>query len=139
MLEAGILQDEHLRDDCHWSAIIKNESGKLENIGIDEMPNSPFVAHRTGGTCLLIRREVLQKLKQPYQKFEYDEQQLKLLRSEDIYFSDNIRNAGFNIWIDPQSVCHHFHVLDILDIFAIAIQAKEAGYEEAKADYKVVV
>jgi GT2 family glycosyltransferase len=118
--------------DCYWSPIIKNESGKLENIGIDEMPKKQFKAHRTGGTCLLLRRDALQKLEPPYQKFEFNEHQTKLLRSEDIYFSDKLREAGFDIWIDPESICHHFHTQDILDIFAVAIQAKKMGHEEAK-------
>jgi hypothetical protein len=126
MLMLGVVQNEPAQMDLYWSPILM-KAGHLEHIGIDELPKTPFVAHRTGGTCLLIRRDVLEKLKPPYQKFEFDEQQIKLLRSEDIYFADQIREAGFPIWIDPESICHHFHVLDILDMFAIAIQAKEMG------------
>lgn len=139
---AGVTPIKRKREDtvdCYWSPIVKNEDGDLENIGIDEMPASLFKAHRTGGTCLLLRRDVLEKLEPPYQKFEFNEHQTKLVRSEDIFFSDKLIEAGFDIWIDPSSVCHHFHVEDILDIFAIATQAKKMGYEEAKRDYKCQV
>lgn len=137
LLERGILQNEVIKNILYWTPILKT-GGKLDNIGIDEMPNSPFIAHRTGGTCLLLRRDVLEKLKPPYQKFEFDEKRINLLRSEDFYFSDQIREAGFDIWIDPGSRCHHFHTLDILDMFEIAIQAKELGYKEAENDYKIL-
>jgi len=123
----------------YWSPIIKNEDGKLDNIGIDEMPSAPFVAHRTGGTCLLVRRDVLEKIKPPYQKFEFNERQTKLVISEDMFFIDKITAAGFKIWVDPQSVCHHFHTLDILDMFEIAMQAKQMGYEQAEKDYKIQI
>jgi hypothetical protein len=139
MIRMGIIQNEPIIMDLHWSAIIKNEEGKLENIGIDELPGTLFKAYRTGGTSILVSREVLEKLKSPYQKFEFDESNTKLLRSEDFYFSDKIREAGFDIWIDPTSVCHHFHVLDILDLFSAIIQAKQKGFEEAKSKHKVVV
>lgn len=119
----------------YWSPILMID-GKMEHIGYDELPKRPFIAHRTGGTGLLIRRDVLVKLKPPYQKFEFDEQNINLLRSEDFYFTDQIRQAGFDIWIDPESVCHHWHVLDILDMFAVAIQSYEQGYEQARKELK---
>lgn len=138
LLGQDIIQNNVIKNILYWSPIVKNDEGKLENIGVDEMPGAPFIAHRTGGTGLLLKREVLEKLEPPYQKFEFDEKQINLLRSEDIYFSDKIRKAGFDIWIDPQSVCHHFHTLDILDTFEIAIQAKQMGYDEAEKDYKIL-
>jgi len=134
----GIVQNEDIKNILYYSPIIMNEDGKLENIGIDELPETPFIAHRTGGTYLLIRREVLEKIKPPYQKFEFDEKQINLLRSEDIYFSDKIRQAGYDIWIDPKCVCHHFHTQDILDTFGIAMEAWQQGYDEARKEFKIV-
>jgi hypothetical protein len=125
-LQAGIVRNEQLFLDCMWSAIIKEGAG-MDNIGIDELPSKPFIAHRTGGTCLLIRRQVLEKLKPPYQMFEFGPEHINVTRSEDIYFSDQIREAGYDIWIDPESVCHHFHRWDLLDVFSIAMQAKQMG------------
>lgn len=138
LLGQGIVRNEHIKNVLYWSPIVKNDKGELENIGVDELPGSLFVAHRTGGTGLMLRRDVLEKLKPPYQKFEFDEKQINLLRSEDVYFSDKLREAGFDIWIDPKSICHHFHTLDILDMFQIAIEARQMGYDEAMKDYKIL-
>ena len=125
--------------DLHWSAIIKNEAGKLENIGIGELPKKPFKAVRTGGTGLLVRRDVLEKIEPPYQITTDNESHTDIKLSEDIYFSEKVRDAGFDLWVDPTVQCSHFHTTDILEIFMIAMQAKKAGYEEAKADFKVVI
>lgn len=112
-----------------WNTIVTapghtKDKPKLENIGVDERPKKLYKCWRAGGTGLLIHREVLQKLKPPYQKTVYNETWTDVLTSEDIYFSDKIRQAGFDIWVDPETVCHHFHKLDILDVFSVYLQAK---------------
>ena len=108
---------------CMWSPVIKKENGELENIGIGEMPKKPFIAQRTGGTTLLIERRVINDLKPPYQRSTYNSNWTNISLSEDRYFSDKIREAGYNIWIDPETVCHHYHKIDLLDLFAIGMKA----------------
>ena len=124
--------------DLLWSAVIKRPDGKLDNIGVDELPEKPFKAYRVGGTCMLIARHVLEKLEPPYRKVDYNDSWTDVKLSEDMYFSDKIREAGFDIWCDPLIACHHFHNLDILDVFQIAIEAKRMGYEQAEKDYKIL-
>ena len=58
---------------------------------------------------------------------------------EDIYFSEKVREAGFDLWVDPAVQCHHFHTIDILEVFMIAMQAKKMGYQQAKAEIKAIV
>jgi hypothetical protein len=115
--------------DCYWNTILMKD-GKMQNIGIDELPKKPFVAHRMGGTCLMIERRVLEKLKEPYQKFEFKANQIDLNRSEDVYFCDQIRDAGFEILVDPDCYCHHYHRWDLLDVFSMTMQAKGFGIRE---------
>lgn len=103
---------------CMWSAVVEND-GKKENIGIDELPKKPFRVYRTGGNCLLIRRDVLMKLKPPFQITTYNKLWIGVELSEDYYFSDKIREAGYEIWCDPAVVSHHYHYFDLLNIFAI--------------------
>ena len=121
-----------------WSVVIKKPDGKMDNIGVDEVPKGLFKVHRTGGTCMLIEWKVLEKLKPPYQITTYNDTVTDVTLSEDMYFSDKIREAGFDIWCDPEVVCHHFHSQDILDVFSIAIQAKQTGYDEALRDHKIL-
>lgn len=138
LIERGIIRNEKIKIDCHWNAIVKNGE-RMENIGIDELPKKLFKAYRVGGTGLLVRRDVLEKLKPPYQVTTYNDSYTGVTLSEDIYFSNKVREAGFDIWVDPAVQCHHFHKLDIWELFLVAMQAKKMGYEEAKAKYKVVI
>lgn len=109
---------------CMWSAMVDNK-GQLANIGIGELPKKLFKAERAGGTTLLISRKVLEKLKPPYQKTVFNDKFTDVVKSEDIYFCDKVKEAGFDIYIDPTVVCHHYHRFDLLDIFSVWKQAKQ--------------
>ncbi len=109
---------------CMWSVVHKTDE-KRDYYGIDELPAKPFIADRVGGTTLLISRRVLQKLKPPYQKTEYNETITGVKLSEDYDFCEKIKAAGFDIWVDPTCICSHYHVIDILDIFAIYKQSRQ--------------
>lgn len=53
---------------------------------------------RVGGGCLLIQRKVFEKIKPPW--FSIVEGPNGYL-SEDFYFCEKAREAGFEIWLDP--------------------------------------
>lgn len=118
----------------------KCHSSKLEkpflNIGIDELPMGLFKAGRVGGTTVLVSRQCLEKLEKPYQKVTYNDDCTDVTLSEDVYFCDNIRKAGFDIWVDPVVMCNHYHNFNLLDLFALYMQTKarfqvkEAAEEE---------
>jgi len=113
---------------CMWSAIVKNkQSGGFENVGIDELPKKLFKADRTGGTTLLVSRKALSELKPPYQQTHYNKDWTNVDLSEDFDFCDKLHAAGFDIWIDPNEVCHHYHLLDILDVFEAYRKALKLG------------
>jgi GT2 family glycosyltransferase len=119
---------EELR--CMWSVVLDDpdEPDNMSVLGIDELPKKLFKAKRVGGTTLLIRRDVLEKLTPPYQKSTFNEDITQQIESEDYFFSDKIRKAGYTIFVDPDVICHHYHITDHLDIFA----AYRAGIEEGK-------
>jgi hypothetical protein len=94
-----------------WNVVV----GTCGNMPLNELPEKPFRANRVGGSCLLIKREVLEKLKKPYQKPTYDEDYVQFKQSEDYYFCQNILDAGYDIWVDPTVMCHHFHIEDYFD------------------------
>lgn len=62
---------------------------------------------RCGTSCLLIKREVFEKLEKPYFKFEFSEDGVTPVRSEDLYFCDKSKEAGFEIWCDSSVICNH--------------------------------
>lgn len=63
---------------------------------------------RCGASCLLIKREVFEKLEKPYFDTILDEDGIKTKKSEDLYFCDKVHEAGMEIWCDTSVICNHF-------------------------------
>jgi hypothetical protein len=104
----------------HWSAMLpaEREGDPPKRIRFeDELPKGLFKAHQTGGTTILIRRDVLEKLKPPYQQATYNDDVTWWRMTEDFYFCRKIREAGYDIWIDPEVKCHHLHQFDLLEFY----------------------
>lgn len=121
---AGITPIVRVGDEikCQWNVVLDSKQ-KDKLLGIDELPNKPFKVDRVGGTTMLVRRDVLEKLKKPYQISHFNSDCTNIDFSEDYYFCDKVRELGFDIWIDPDVVCHHYHNFDLLDIFSIYEQS----------------
>ncbi|HUT44908.1 MAG TPA: hypothetical protein VMX36_01435 [Sedimentisphaerales bacterium] len=123
------LTDEHTED---------NPQFEIYQVG--ELPKRLFKCYRTGGTGLLVQRNVLERLKPPYQMTTYNETWTGVVKSEDTYFSDLIRKAGFEIWADGNTVCHHYHRLDILDMVAVMMSLlHEKSMKEDPLHAKIVM
>lgn len=103
-----------------WNVVPEGGKG---NMPINQLPKEPFKADKVGGTTILVHRRVLEKLEPPYQKPTYDENHIEFKQSEDYYFCDKIRAAGFNIWVDPTIMCHHWHTMDMMMIVQMIIRA----------------
>lgn len=93
-------------DNC-FSHVDRDESGKIvkthvvrRNTGLQEL-------FRCGASCILIKREVFEKLPVPYFLFVPNDDNTEHVRSEDIYFCDQAREAGFKIFCDTDVVCNH--------------------------------
>jgi GT2 family glycosyltransferase len=112
---------------CMWSVIVDDpdQADNMSCLGIDELPKKLFKAKRVGGTTILIRRDVLERLEPPYQKSTFNEDMTGQTDSEDYYFSDKIREAGYVIWVDPDVRCHHYHKFDLLDVFSVYLESRD--------------
>lgn len=91
-------------------------------IGADWCPKSvPLPVELTETTCvagsaLLVKREVLEKLKSPCFKIEYKEvtdEGRCYDEGEDEYFSRLAREAGYKLMIDPTIICKHYNYGEI--------------------------
>jgi len=72
---------------------------------ISDLPQSPFRVAGCGAACLLIKREILEKLSQPYCKtIEFDN---GAYCSEDLYLCEQVIKAGGTIVAHPGVVCGH--------------------------------
>ena len=110
-----------------WSVRMQDgtESDKVKWLDVNELPEKPFIAEAVGGTTLLIKRHVLEKMTMPYQYTVRHPQTFAVEMSEDIYFSKKIQSMGFDIWVDPAVECHHRNMVDLLEFMKQAEQCQK--------------
>lgn len=80
------------------------------------LPDKLTEATCIGGSTVLIKREVFDKLERPWFKIVYraiDDNGLAYDEGEDEYFSRTAREAGYKLMIDPKVVCKHFNYKEL--------------------------
>lgn len=77
----------------------------------------PFKLGRLGGCpglgCVLLRREVFEAIEEPW--FDLKERQPKTEEGygSDMYFFTKVRDAGFEVWVDPRIRCGHMDYVSV--------------------------
>ncbi len=74
----------------------------------------------TGTGCIVIKREVLEKMKHPFEN-KYDEDGIKIL-GNDFYFCQKAKKLGFKIYVHLDYVASHHSTQDLKDEFYDALQ-----------------
>jgi len=69
----------------------------------------------TGASCLLIHRDVLEKIKSPF-RFGYDEDGIVTVVGEDFDFCQKAKKLGHSVWVDTTLQCKHYKELDLLNM-----------------------
>ncbi len=85
----------------------------------DPLGDKLIKATAIGGSTLLIKREVIEKLKNPCFKITYEAVNDKgrcYDEGEDEYFSRIAIEAGYDIMVDPTIVCDHFNYKSLFSI-----------------------
>lgn len=92
--------------------------------------NKTFKVDRAGAGCILIKRKVLENIKAPFET-KRSKDGLRIV-GEDMFFSDKVWKAGFQIWGHWDYVCSHYKTLDLLSVADIIIKAKtnEKGFRD---------
>lgn len=78
------------------------------------LPTKLFKPYGIGGTTMLIKRRVLEKLEFPYFYTHYNKDGGRV--GEDIYFGNKVHKAGFEIWCDPSIKCRHYQRRDLAEM-----------------------
>src|SRR3990167_10580536 len=81
----------------------------------------------TGTGCIIIKREVLEKVKHPFENV-YDEDGIKTL-GNDFYFCQKARKLGYKVWVHLDYVASHHTVQDLKDQFYEQLQAYKSDKE----------
>lgn len=81
------------------------------------LPNRLIKADAVGGSTVLIKREVFEKMGWPWYKMIFkpmDAHGMTMDTGEDVFFCKKAIEAGYDIWVDPSVACHHYHYRDML-------------------------
>jgi hypothetical protein len=112
-----------MRNGLRWSLANKDSDGRyrlLEWLPSDEQP---FEVDAGGAGCLLITREVFEKIKWPW--FHWIERKDGSQLSEDIYFFRKCNRAGLRVLVDPQVVCNHYKTINLTALMRAKMKAKQ--------------
>lgn len=94
----------------------KNDSNgfyrKLNVVGKNDQFVNEFIGtievKGAGGSCILIKREVFEKMEAPWYRFQYkDDNGKSIVIGEDILFTVKAQEIGYKIWADTALICKH--------------------------------
>lgn len=94
----------------------KNDSNgfyrKYNVVGMNEKFVNEFIGlipvKGAGGACVLIKREVFEKIPPPWYRFKYEDDNKKpIVIGEDIYFTAMAQSVGIQPWADTSVICKH--------------------------------
>lgn len=87
---------------------------KFKALPINDLPNNLFKVTHVGCGMMLVKTEVFDNLEWPYwcNGFVYGKKTI----GEDVYFCKKLREAGYDIWVDPKIKCGHFRAVDLLGV-----------------------
>lgn len=80
--------------------------GENKELVKKEMPKETFEVYAVGMGCTLIKMSILEKLNKPY--FLIKRSMADIEFTEDVYFCEKAREAGFSIWCDPKIKVEHW-------------------------------
>lgn len=84
-----------------WNCVGMNDKHVNPNIGIIPIKGA-------GGSCIMIKRHVFEKMKKPWYRFTYQDDNGKDARvGEDIFFTAMAISQGFQPYADTSIICQH--------------------------------
>jgi len=78
-----------------------------------DLPKDLTEVTAIGGSTVLIKREVFEKLERPWFRASYRIDNGDYIEKEDEYFSRIARAAGYKLMIDPTIICKHYNYGEI--------------------------
>lgn len=87
------------------NAVQYKEEAEHSMVIVPDGCKQPFKVHCCGFGCVLMHRDVLLKMDQPFFKYECPTGKKEL--SEDFYFCINARKKGIDLWAIPELKCGH--------------------------------
>lgn len=83
-----------------------NDKGELIGFNNKEIPTETFKCGAIPTGLTLIKTSIFEKLKKPYFFYKYNDEGI-MESSQDVYFCQKAREAGFDIWCNPNIQVGH--------------------------------
>jgi len=80
--------------------------------------------------CLFIKREVFEKLEQPYFEFKFEPKTRKVIEGEDLGFAFKLHALGIKFFVDYSMVCEHYKRVGLLQMSNHAMKRANAAVIE---------
>lgn len=101
-----IEHDENKKNDSNGFYRKMNVVGENEKFVQEFIGTIPVKG--AGGSCILIKREVFEKMEAPWYRFQYQDDNGKpIIIGEDILFTVKAQQLGYKIWADTSLICKH--------------------------------
>lgn len=81
----------------------------------------------TGTGCIIIKREVLEKVDKPFEN-RYDKDGIKVL-GLDLSFCQKAKELGYRCWVHLDYVASHYYTYDLKDLYYITVQKERSENE----------
>jgi len=107
----------------------QNEKGTYDVMNLDGTEGL-VECDGIGSGCMLIKREVLEKMKYPFKNI-YDEDGIKL-RGLDFNFCTESKKKGFKVWAHLNYPCGHYTDMDLATIYRAMTESEEIVKSERK-------
>jgi GT2 family glycosyltransferase len=92
----------------------------LNKVGLQEID-------ATGTGCIIIKREVLEKVNKPFENI-YDKDGIKTL-GLDLSFCQKAKELGYRSWVHLDYVASHYYTYDLKDLYYITVQKERSENE----------
>lgn len=86
----------------------------FRSMPINDLPDNIFKAKTISNGVMLVKTEVFEKIEWPY--WETERSPGVETKGADIYFCEKVRDAGYDLWVDPKVKCEHMKTVGLLRI-----------------------
>jgi len=107
-----------------WALANKDADQHYRLLARLESDSQPFEVDAGGAGCILIRRDVFDKVAWPW--FKWVENEDGSQTSEDIYFFQKCNEVGLRMMVEPTVICNHFKEINITDLMRLIMQKGKA-------------
>jgi hypothetical protein len=126
--------------------ILPNLKCRCKGTGLDPfvfkshkgIKKAPLVVDSIGSAAMIVHKRVFKKMPFPWFRFLYRESG-EILMTEDHYFCWKANECGMKIWADPSKVCHHYKMVDLLQLTALINKAYTTGRQHEKMAQSVEI